>query len=455
MDSLKASSAPPKSKLAKTLHKVIHLKTATKTLSNTGFCLLIPQEQKLKRHCRDESQCFDNDDESRSRNRAAMEAFMAKLFATISSVKASYAELQLAQFPYDSDAIHSADEAVVQELKSLSELKRSFLKKQIDYSPPHVTFLLTEIQEQQSMMKMYEITMRKMQSEIETKENDIAALEKELEEIISNNKTLEKRLNSSGQFSVLDCVDPSNATPNGFNIALHYAVRSIRSFVKVMIREMESANWDIEAAASAIEPEIVFPKSNHRCFAFESFVCREMFDGFNSHTYQIPNESVPFGDQRRLLFIDRFKKLKAVNVVQFLKNNSNSVFGTFVRSKYLRLVHPKMETSFSGNLGQRKMIKSGEWPDTAFFAAFTEVAKRVWLLHCLAFSFDQEVQIFQVKRNCRFSEVYMESVAEDVFTAAEDSGFRVAFTVVPGFKIGKTVMQSQVYVFPADTPSRG
>uniref|UniRef100_A0A5B7A1R9 Uncharacterized protein n=1 Tax=Davidia involucrata TaxID=16924 RepID=A0A5B7A1R9_DAVIN len=463
MDSIKPTSAPnTKSKLAKTIQKVIRLKTATRTLSNNGFCLLIPQE-KLKRDPKHESQRFDKDDDdaAKLRNRAAMEAFVAKLFASVSAVKAAYAELQMAQFPYNGEAIQSADEAVVCELKALSELKQSFLKKQFDSSPPHLTLLLAEIQEQQSLMKMYEITMNKMQSEIEIKESEISSLQIELSATTSNNKSLETKLNSSGSFSILDCVRPSDSNPKDFITVLHYAVRSIRSFVKLMIREMESVYWDIDAAANAIEPEVTFSNPNHRCFAFESFVCREMFDGFNRPNFALPNHSSTQVEHRSesQLFIDRFKKLKSVSPIHFLKRNPHSSFGKFTRAKYLRLVHPKMEVSFSGNLNQRNLISSGEYPESTFFAGFAEMAKRVWLLHCLAFAFDREVNIFQVRKNCRFSEVYMESVNDDVFCADDDDDdddddsadgrFQVAFTVVPGFKIGKTVIQSQVYLSPA------
>ncbi|XP_028123106.1 uncharacterized protein LOC114320182 [Camellia sinensis] len=128
----------------------------------------------LDHKLKNDSQRFDkdnNNDEARSRNRAAMEAFAAKLFATISVVKAAYAELQMAQFPYNCEAIQSVDKAVVSELKSLSELKQSFLKKQLGSSLPHVTMLLVEIQEQQSLMKMFDITMNKVRPELDTKES--------------------------------------------------------------------------------------------------------------------------------------------------------------------------------------------------------------------------------------------------------------------------------------------
>lgn len=116
-----------KSKLAKTFQKVIHLNKPTKPISSktTTFCLqLTPYETKPN--------CFNNknnneegDAESNTaRNRAALAAFVAQLFAAVSGVKAAYADLQSAQSPYDAGAIQSADEAVVAELKSLSELKQ-------------------------------------------------------------------------------------------------------------------------------------------------------------------------------------------------------------------------------------------------------------------------------------------------------------------------------------------
>ncbi|CAA2933765.1 GRAVITROPIC IN THE LIGHT 1-like [Olea europaea subsp. europaea] len=456
MDSIRPCPAAAKSKIARTFQKVIHLKSATKNLSNPGFCLLIPQE-KLK--CSESQQVEKEnleEEAKESKNRAAVEAFVAKLFATVSAVKAAYAELQVAQFPYNNEAIRSADQAVVDELKELSELKHRFLKKQIDSSPPHVTLMLAENQEQQSLMKTYEITMKKMQREIERKDTQISLLQDQLQKIVQTNKSLEIKLNASGSFSILDNIKFSDSNPKVFIMVLHHALRSIRNFVKMLIGNMESVSWDIDAAANAIQPEITFSKRDHKGFAFESFVCREIFCGFNEPFFSIQNDHQPLPngtDPRRIFFFEHFKNLRSVSVIQFLGQNQNSLFGKFLKSKYLRLVHPKMEFSFAGNLNQRKMVNSSEYPETEFFKAFAEMGRRVWLLHCLTFSFDQEVSIFQVKRNARFSEVYMESITDDIFVAA-DRDFRVAFTVVPGFKVGQSVVQSQVYLFPTTTPPR-
>ncbi|KAF2302990.1 hypothetical protein GH714_012339 [Hevea brasiliensis] len=340
------------------------------------------------------------DDHSKAKRKAVLDALLAKLFAGITTIKAAYAELQMAQNPYCSDAIHAADQAIVEELKLLSELKRSFFKNELDQP-------LTTVSRE--------------------------------------------RLNASGALSMFDNIQFSILKPTHFVQFLHSALRSIRSFVKLMVREMEVAEWDIEAAAKAIESESIFPKPTHRCFVFESFVSKTMFEGFNYPNFMLPNESPPPMDHHHHYrhsgehYFNKFKKLKSVNPRHYLNQNPTSSFARFTRAKYLKLVHAKMECSLFGNLNQRKLVNSGGFPDTAFFTAFIEMARRVWSLNLLAFSFGEDVSIFQVSKNSRFSEVYMESVTQESLLESDgvDADLRVDFTVVPGFKIGKTVMQSQ------------
>ncbi|KAG6638857.1 hypothetical protein CIPAW_10G061600 [Carya illinoinensis] len=378
----------------------------------------------------------------------------------------------MAQNPYNNDAIQVADQAVVDELQTISELKRSFLRKELRLSP-QVTLMLAEIQEQQGLMKTYEITIKKLEAEVDLKDSDITSLKNQLDDCIALNKSLEKKLNSSGSLSMFDALRLTKLNVTHFIQFLHHTLRSIRSFVKLMIRDMESAHWDLDAAVKFIEPDAVFTKQSHRFFVFESFVCITMFEGFNfphfspsDHPQQQQQEPVPLDKQRNRLFFDKFKKLTNANPRHFLSHNPNSSFAMFTRSKYLQLVHAKMECSLFGNLNQRKLVNSGGVPDSAFFLAFSEMAKRVWLLHCLAFSLDEEVTIFQVRKKGRFSEVYMECVADEslLFSGEISSGIdvcasralRVGFTVVPGFKIGETVIQSQVYMSPATaTPASG
>ncbi|KAL5576982.1 hypothetical protein UlMin_018681 [Ulmus minor] len=454
MDTARPKSAlNSKSKLARTFQKVINLRTASKIASNNGICLLNSQA-KVKDDDFDKSKLFDRGEDIRGRNRAVMEALVAKLFAGITSIKASYAELQMAQNPYNSDAIQVADQSVVDELKSISELKRSFLKKELDLSP-QITMMLAEIQEQQSLMKTYEIMIKKLELEVDRKDSDLSSLKKKLEDSVSSNKSLEKKLNASGPLPMLDNLQISSLNRNHFVQFLQHTLRSARSFVKLMIREMEAANWDLDSAINFIEPDASFSKSSHRCFAFESFVSKTMFEGFN-----LPNFSLTDEHHQPQIFFETFKKLKSSSPKELLAQNPNSSFGKFTRAKYLQLVHAKMECSLFGNLNQRKLLNSNGYPETPFFTAFAEMAKRVWLLHCLAFSFGEEVSIFQVRKDSRFSEVYMECVTQEVLFSSSgeldanpDAELRVSFTVVPGFKIGKTLIHSQVYLSPATTPA--
>ncbi|AAF88110.1 putative protein gravitropic in the light 1 [Arabidopsis thaliana] len=455
METLKKNpSVRRKSKLARTFQKVCNLRTtSTKVSSNNGIgiCMLKSQNPNFDDEDDDGDSVFDLKSTSssrsgeikvRERNRAVLQAVVAKIFASTTSIKAAYAELQMAQRPYDNDAIQAADTAVVEELRALSELKRSFLRKELNLSP-QVAIMLAEIQEQQSLMRTYEITIKKLEFEVTEKQLKIDELKMSFEESLVVNKSLEKKLSASGSVSVFDNIEIRNLNLSSFVQVLGFTLRSVRSFVKLIVKEMESASWDLDAAASAAvsvnvkNASTVFARPSHRCFAFESFVCGKMFENFGAPDFS-----------RR----EEFEKLRSVDPIQYLTRNPGSSFARFVVHKYLSVVHAKMECSFFGNLNQRKLVNSGGFPDSGFFATFCEMAKRIWLLHCLAFSLSGNVTVFQLKRGCRFSQVYMESVksGDESLFSGDNSDIRVGFTVVPGFKIGENVIQSQVYLTPVN-----
>ncbi|XP_057453741.1 protein GRAVITROPIC IN THE LIGHT 1 [Lotus japonicus] len=440
MESVKPSAVTPsKSKLARTFAKVLHVRAVTGIAKVDGL-KNVKLDANLNVEGNMDKSTINKEDEELQK-RVVIEALLAKVFASISTVKASYAQLQYAQSPYDPDGIQAADKFIVSELKTLSELKQCYFKEQFDPSPDRA-ILEAEAKELESVIKTYGIMGKKLESQARLRESEIMYLREKLEEANKQNKSIEKKLNQSGSLSVLDNLHVSGVSPSHFVTLLRHAVRSIRSFVKLLVNEMRSAGWDIDAAVNAIEKNVVYWEEDHKCFAVESFVCREMFDSFNSPNFSLPNESLPDGSKRQLFF-GRFSELKSVKAKEFLAMQPRSTFAKFCRIKYLRLVHPKMEASFFGNLSQRNLVNAGEFPDTSFFTSFAEMAKRVWLLHCLAFSFEPQACVFQVGKGCRFSDVYMESVNDEMPVESEP---HVAFTVVPGFRIGKTFLQCQVYL---------
>lgn len=438
MDSVNQSALTPnKTRLARTFTKVLHIRAATVDRSRKTKV-----SEKVKND--DDRRKLFSDENDEFRNRAEMDAFIAKVFATISSVKAAYAQLQYAQSPYDAEGIQSADQIMVSELKSLSEFKQSFLKKHLDDESPETTHLLAEIREQKNLLQMYEITGKKLDSQSKLKDSEIIFLKEKLDEANRENKSIEKRLNSSGPLSPHQKLRFRFPSFDDFISSLRQTTKSVRSFVKLMIGEMESANWDLDAAANSIQPDVIYSDPTHKCYAFESFICRVMFDGFNHPSFSIVDESrSPANDKR--FFIDDFMELKSLKTKEYIKWKPESMFTKFCWSKYLRLAHPVMEFSLFGNLKQRNLVAAGKFPKTTFFSSFADVAKRVWLLHCLAFVLDSNeaaAATFQVRKGSRFTEVFMESVNEEPPKASPE----VAFTVVPGLKVGKTVIQCQVYL---------
>ncbi|KAG9448186.1 hypothetical protein H6P81_014314 [Aristolochia fimbriata] len=378
------------------------------------------------------------DDEETVRQREAMEALLARLFASVSAIKAAYAELQTAQSPYDPETIQLQDEAIVSELKSISELKHCYMKKQI--FPSQESQMIAEVQEQKNLLKTFEIMSKKLQSQLHVKDSEMFFLREKVQESQKQNRGLEKRLNPNSALFVLDNLHVSALNPNHFVTVLQHAMKSMRNFLKLMTEGMESAAWDLDAAACSIVPGVVFAKPSHRVYAFESFVCRKMFSDFQHPSFS-QSSSKQKRHQRRKYF-ESFMELKAVNPLEYVLENPASKFGKFCRLKYLSLVHPRMETAFFGDATHRSIVSSGGFPQSAFFTTFLEMAKRIWLLHLLAFSFEPEASIFQVRSGCRFSEVFMESACDD----SPDIRPRVGFTVSPGFRIGKTVIQCRVYL---------
>ncbi|CAH2036572.1 unnamed protein product [Thlaspi arvense] len=454
METVKPMAVAPKGKFRRTFAKVLNIHKLTG---------VAPEEEmkKIKFDSKNAklSESFYKLEEEYERS-LALEALLAKLFATVSSIKAGYAQLQHSQSPYDAIGIQKSDNLVVAELKSLSELKQSFLKKQLDPNPER-TLVLAEIQELRSLLKTYEIMGKKLESQYKLKDSEILFLREKLEESTKQNKLTEKRLNQSGQLcNPLDSLHLSALNSTHFVTYLHHTVKSIRGFVKLMIEQMKLAGWDISMAANTIQPGVFYYKQDHKCFAFEQFVSNVMFEAFHLPYFSTSSDSRSHKKKSRAesdMFFERFVELRSMKSKDYIKARPKSRFARFCRIKFLQLIHPKMEQALFGHLHMRNQISAGEFPETSLCTGFLEMAKRIWLLHCLAFSFEPEAEIFRVRRGCRFSEVYMTCVAEEAFLPAAEgspeSEPRVAFTVVPGFRIGKTSIQCEVYLSLPSSPA--
>ncbi|GAB2295231.1 hypothetical protein Dimus_029406, partial [Dionaea muscipula] len=123
---------------------------------------------------------------------------------------------------------------------------------------------------------------KRLESELRLKESEITILVEKLEESKRDSRLLEKRLrlNSSGSgqypLSMLDnnllLIHLSGLNPSHHFIPpLRHTVRTIKSFVKVVINETRFAGWNLNLAVNMIQPGVEYWKPEHKCFAFESF----------------------------------------------------------------------------------------------------------------------------------------------------------------------------------------
>ncbi|XP_078439917.1 uncharacterized protein LOC144710117 [Wolffia australiana] len=219
--------------------------------------------------------------------------------------------------------------------------------------------------------------------------------------------------------------------------AAELAYRAIHGFSKALVNMMKAAGWDLDAAAGAVEPGAVYSKRAHKKFAFEAFLCRKMFAGFEGG-------AVPEPDREDELLME-YQTMRSADAMEVLGQNPDSEFGKFCRERFLALVHPKMEGSFFGNLDQRGYVAKGGHPRTPFYQAFLKMAKSVWLLQRLALSLGSKFKVFRVEKGSGFEEICMQSV---VPVEGEELGprIRVGFMVMPGFVVAGRVVKSLVYL---------
>ncbi|XP_068634499.1 protein GRAVITROPIC IN THE LIGHT 1-like [Aristolochia californica] len=385
-------------------------------------------------------------------NEESIEALISKIFTNISSLKSAYIQLQTAHTPYDPDKIQAADKLVIEELRHLSELKHSYREnnpKATSVSPQD-SRLAAEIQEQQNLLKTYEVMVKKFQSQIQTKDSEILELQQQIQEANQKRLRLEKKLKQRGLLTKeSEELEEENGffsmelTPNLFSSNVEAAYKAIHDFSKPLINLMKAAGWDLDAAANSIQSNVIYAKRAHKKYAFESHICQRMFSGFDDENFSVRHDGLTVSSEG---FFYQFLALRTMDPLDILSQNPDSIFGKFCRSKYLLVIHPKMESSFFGNLDQRNYVTGGGHPRTPFYQAFLKLAKSIWLLHRLAFALEPKATVFQVKSGSEFSEVYMESLVKDVVISEDEERPKVGFMVMPGFKIGGTVIQCQVYL---------
>eukprot|EP00249_Psilotum_nudum_P006514 c19837_g1_i1 orf=550-2016(-) len=390
----------------------------------------------------------------------AMEALIFNIFTTVSALKRAYIRLQDAHMPYDPQKLQLADKAVINELRKLSEFKRSYSEKHAVLSGGQVLDLGGQLEMQnKEFITNYEGVISSFRSEMQRKNAEVEKLKDMLEQTTLKKEKLKRRVKKLEQRFVQEsCVNILNElspTVPLFESTLRGASEEARNFTKLLIYLMKACQWDLDAASNSIDPGICYARDSHRRFAFESYVCHRMLNGFEDKDFCISCSLSPVldPDKHRHDCFSQFLDSRNTDPMEMISANPECPFGRFCCEKFLDLIHPKMEESFFGNLEHRNQLMNGTYPHTQFYQSFLTLARAMWLVHRLAFSFNPAASIFQVRRDTEFSPVYMESIAH---ISKKKAGSRLAvpqrvgFTVMPGFLVKKTFFKCQVYVLPLE-----
>ncbi|KAG5059844.1 hypothetical protein AAZX31_01G071700 [Glycine max] len=371
-------------------------------------------------------------------------ALVSSVFAAVSAFEASYFQLQSAHVPFVEEHVTSADKVLVSHLQRLSELKRFYSNSEPCGFPLGLR-LEAEVEENQSKLRTLGTVSNRLQWELEQKHDEVVALRAKLDEIHRGNVNLSKKLCARA-------LNPSSdvlLTVKVFDSLLLDASRATHRFTKILIGLMRKAGWDLGLAANAVHPNVDYAKKGHNQYALLSYVCLGMFHGFDSLNFGMEEPVVLNGHGSDLE--DRDGCLKQLlehvssNPMDLLGIHPGCKFSRFCEHKYERLIHPSIESSIFVNLEEKEAVLNSWRSLSMFYETFVGMASAVWTLHKLSYAFNPAVEIFQVERGVEFSMIYMEDVTKRL-TWPNKGRAKVGFSVLPGFKIGRVVIQSQVYI---------
>ncbi|XP_062206069.1 protein GRAVITROPIC IN THE LIGHT 1-like [Phragmites australis] len=386
---------------------------------------------------------------------SGQEAAMAAALATASSFQAAYLHLQAAHAPFLPEAAASADTAAVSHLRRLSELKRLARGE-----PGSLTaHLEAQVRENQALLRSFDAVVNRLQAALDAKDAAAAALRREHDAFDDGNARLAARLDRAL------APPPTGAGCGGgdavgamlsagvFDSVLRDALRVAHRFARALAEVLRCAGWDLAAAAVAAYPGVSYSKPGHCRYALLSRVCLSIFDGFDSYQFGGTTDTAALeGIElaiRRNESLQQFIEHSDADPMELMHSSPDCEFTQFCDRKYKQLIHPGIESSLFGNSDCGTLPVMGV--AGPLYELFVAMASSIWTLHRLAWAYDPAVGIFQVGRGTEYSSVYMENIVR----SKDFSGSRelwksvrpkVGFTVVPGFRLGGTVIQCRVYL---------
>ncbi|KAK1667496.1 hypothetical protein QYE76_055655 [Lolium multiflorum] len=365
----------------------------------------------------DSSECLSETSSARCE-----EAVVDKLLDAISGLKVAYVNLQQALMPYDPEEVMIADERFASVIEEAAELKDLYVNVKEWSNPRYPYHLNSRIQEHQNLVM-------ELQADICKKDSQIGWLRPELDELERKNMELEEKIAGSalcreGSFTVRRGVSTEM-----FMDLYERSAKCIHDFAKFVIGWAKVSGWNLGQSTFPIDSHVVYERKTDKKYAVEAYFACVML----------------MGDREDYISLDSFDCIMSFrDPFDALMSDPDSNFGRYCRAKYIVAVPQSMEDSFFGNLDHRAFVESGGHPRTQFYQRFVKMARYAWGLLAVARSLNPRAEMFYVNSGVQFRKEHMESTPAKMTT--EEEKFSVGFTVMPGFKVGCTVIRCRVYL---------
>ncbi|KAL5583363.1 hypothetical protein UlMin_015805 [Ulmus minor] len=200
----------------------------------------------------------------------------------------------------------------------LSEFKRFYVdfcrNTEFDFDLPIGYCLEAQVEENQSKLRT-----------LGTKDNEVVALRKKLDEIHKSNLKLSKRLSG--------------------NLGSSCDVLLFVKFTKIVIEWMRKARWDLDLAVNLVHPNIDYAKKAHYRYALLSYVSLGIFQDFNSkHFGESENGALSNGhvSDKKSTSLKQLLEHVSSNPLELLSREPSCEFSKFCESKYQEIIHPKV-----------------------------------------------------------------------------------------------------------------
>ncbi|OEL19836.1 hypothetical protein BAE44_0019155 [Dichanthelium oligosanthes] len=251
----------------------------------------------------------------------------------------------------------------------------------------------------------------------------------ELEELERSNMELKEKIDQRATHREKSFDIGKEASIDMFVGLFESSSKHIHDFTKLVVGWIKVSGWDLDISKFSIDKSVVYEKRSHKKYGVEAYFARAMLMGTKEEYFSMDSYD------HVMSFKDPFDALMEA---------PNSAFGRFCREKYLVAVPWSMEDSFFGNLDHRVFVERGGHPRTQFYQTFARMARYVWALLTVARYLKPRAEMFFVRTGVQFQKKHMESVPAKLTT--EEAKISVGFTVMPGFKIGCTVIRCKVYL---------